>query len=96
MSQPSPRGWSLAVATHPAADIAAMPRDLQRGVVNFLSALAIEAGSAIEAGKRPPGTALDDVGLRYSIVVFGEPVVCEFIVVPGSREVRLTTLVWLH
>ena len=94
MSQP--RGWSLAVATHPAADVAAMPPHLQRGVLNFLGALAIEAGSAIDAGKPAPGTALDDVGLRYSIVVYGEPVIAEYLAITDARELRVTTVVWLH
>lgn len=52
-----------------------MPPSLQRGVLNFLGALAIEAGSAIDPGKPCPGTALDDIDLRYSIVVYGEPVI---------------------
>jgi hypothetical protein len=80
----------------PAADVAAMPAPLQRAVLNFLAALAIEVGAAIDAGKIPPGQALDDVGLRYGIVVQGEPVIVEYLADRPGRELRVTTLVWMH
>jgi hypothetical protein len=36
-----------------------MPQPLKGSVVNFLTALALEAGAAIDAGKAPPGHSLD-------------------------------------
>ncbi|WP_329128481.1 hypothetical protein OG552_00165 [Streptomyces sp. NBC_01476] len=95
MTQPR-RGWTLAVGAHPAAAVEAMPKELQRAVLNFLSALALEAGSAIDAGKPPPGQRLDEVGLRYSIVVQGEPVIVEYLALRAARELRAAALVWLH
>ncbi|MFD9220002.1 hypothetical protein ACFWDI_08230 [Streptomyces sp. NPDC060064] len=75
MNQP---GWVLFCEEGP-ADIDAMPQQLRRAVLNFLSALAIEVGSAVDAGKTPPGHQLDELGTRYSIVVQGEPVIAEYV-----------------
>lgn len=94
-SGPPPR-WSLALTAHPAAVVEAMPQDLRRAVLLFLQALAIEAGGAVEAGKSAPGSPLDEAGLRHSVVVQGEPVIVEYLVVPAAHEVRVPTLVWMH
>lgn len=93
MSQPPP--WVLYVEESPAADIRAMPQQLGRAVLNFLKALAIEAGSAIDAGKPPPGHQLDEQGSRYSIVVQGEPVIVEYITDARTRALYVPTLVWI-
>ncbi|MEE4544836.1 hypothetical protein V2S66_23070 [Streptomyces sp. V4-01] len=93
---PSAPRWSLALTVDPAGVVEAMPKDLQRAVLLFLQALVIETGGAVEAGKPAPGSPLDDAGLRYSVLVPGEPVIVEYLVVPVAREVRIPTLVWMH
>ncbi|MCW2898521.1 MAG: hypothetical protein JWO67_786 [Streptosporangiaceae bacterium] len=94
MSQPR-RGWTLFCEEGPATDIEAMPQPLKDSVINFLTALAWEAGAAIDAGKQPPGNPLEELGVRYSIVVQGEPVIVEYVVLRDDRELRVPTLVWI-
>ncbi|MEU6708637.1 hypothetical protein [Streptomyces wuyuanensis] len=43
-----------------------------------------------------PGDALDDVGVRYSPALEGEPVVFEYTVHPEQRQIRIPVLVWFH
>lgn len=95
MSQPR-RGWTLFCEEGPALDMEAMPHLLKSAVINFLTALALEAGAAIDADKQPPGNPLDELGIRYSIIVQGEPVIVEYVVIRNSRELRVPTLVWIH
>jgi hypothetical protein len=95
VNQPS-RGWTLFCEEGPATDIEAMPQPLKDVVIHFLVGLAREAGSAIDAGKPPPGNPLDELGIRYSLVVAGEPVIVEYVVIEDYRELRVPTLVWLR
>jgi hypothetical protein len=38
---------------------------------------------------------MDEDGLRYSIVVQGEPVLVEYLTIHGARELRVTAVLWL-
>jgi hypothetical protein len=97
VNQPRPRrGWTLLCEEGPATDIEAMPQPFKGLVINFLTALAVEAGAAIDAGTTPPGHPLDELGIRYSIVVTDEPVIVEYVVMRDDRELRVPTLVWIH
>lgn len=58
----------LYVEESPAADIRAMSQDLSRAMLNFLKAVAIEAGSAVDAGKIPPGHQLDEPTARGCVM----------------------------
>ncbi len=88
------RGWSVYTEKVPATDIRDWPPDLARKTVNFLRALALEAGAAVDVGRKPPGDPMDDLGMRYSLQVDGEPVLFEYQVVPEAREIRIPVLVW--
>lgn len=82
----------------PAETMQDMPRPLATAVTNFVVALAIEAGAAVDAGKPPPGDPLDDTGHRYGLQVQGEPVLLEYTVHPegpalGGRR-RGSARVW--
>ncbi|MFJ2478151.1 hypothetical protein ACIOWI_35195 [Streptomyces sp. NPDC087659] len=43
-----------------------------------------------------PGDAMDDLGVRYSLAIEGEPVVFEYTLHPDTREIRIPVLVWFH
>ncbi|MFF8615404.1 hypothetical protein [Streptomyces sp. NPDC015350] len=73
-----------------------MPLDLRRKTANFLRALAIEVGGAVDLGRRPPGDALDDMGVRYSLEIPGEPVIIEYMIMRDAKEIRVPVLVWFH
>jgi hypothetical protein len=38
---------------------------------------------------------MDDVGLRYSLQVNGEPVIFEYEVLPEIHEIRIPVVVWI-
>jgi hypothetical protein len=93
--QPGRRGWTVYTEEVPATDMMAWPADLSKKVVNFLLALALEVGGAVDAGRKPPGDPMDDLGLRYSLQVPGEPVVLEYQLLPEIREIRIPVVVWV-
>ncbi|OPF83896.1 hypothetical protein VT50_0203730 [Streptomyces antioxidans] len=94
---PRPRGgWTAWTEEIPARTLLEMPPDLSKKVVNFLSALALEVGGAIDRGRQPPGDPMDDLGSRYSLQIGGEPVVFEYLVLPELREIRVPVLVWFR
>ncbi|MEE1808182.1 hypothetical protein [Streptomyces sp. BE133] len=63
---------------------------------NFLRALAIVVGGAIDLGRQPPGDAMDDFEVRHSLEVPGEPVIIEYMVIRDAEEIRVPVLVWFH
>jgi len=87
--------WTLWVEKNPAQTILAMPPDLVKATTNYLRALAIEAGGAVDTGRQPPGDPMDDTGRRYSLEVRGEPVILEYLIVPAEQQIRIAVLVWL-
>ncbi|WP_301129025.1 hypothetical protein [Streptomyces cacaoi] len=94
MSDEQPRRWTVYTEEVPATDMLDWPPDLAKKTVSFFLALALEAGAAVDAGRRPPGDPMDDIGLRYSLQVDGEPVLFEYEVVPEVREIRIPVVVW--
>lgn len=95
MSDKQPhRGWTVFTEKVPATDMLDWPPDLATKTVNFFLALALEAGAAVDAGRQPPGDPMDDIGLRYSLQVDGEPVLFEYEVLPEIREIRIPIVVW--
>ncbi|MER8161161.1 MULTISPECIES: hypothetical protein [Streptomyces] len=90
------RGWAVWTEEIPARTLLDMPPDLSKKVVNFLSALALEVGGAIDRDRRPPGDPMDDLGTRYSLQIGGEPIVFEYVVLPELREIRVPVLVWFR
>ncbi|MEV5204929.1 hypothetical protein [Streptomyces sp. NPDC053720] len=92
----SGRGWTLWTEEIPAGVMLDMPPELAKKVVHFLTALALEAGAAVDADQDPPGDDLDGLGVRYSLQMEGEPVVFEYVVLPEIRQIRIPVLVWFH
>ncbi|WP_086707833.1 hypothetical protein [Streptomyces antimycoticus] len=90
------RGWAVWTEEVPAQTLLDMPPDLSKKVVNFLSALALEVGGAIDRDRPPPGDPMDDLGARYSLQIGGEPIVFEYVVLPELREIRVPVLVWFR
>jgi hypothetical protein len=90
------RGWTTYMEEIPAGVMLDMPPDLSKKVVNFLSALALEVGGAIDADRPPPGDPMDDLAVRYSLQIPGEPVVFEYVALREIREIRIPVLVWFH
>ncbi|GAA3475927.1 hypothetical protein [Streptomyces yanii] len=88
--------WTVWTEEIPAQTVLDMPADLRTKTANFLRALAIEVGGAIDLGKRPPGDALDDLEVRYSLEVPGEPVIIEFMIMRDAKEIRVPVMVWFH
>ncbi|WP_329166961.1 hypothetical protein OHB49_42810 (plasmid) [Streptomyces sp. NBC_01717] len=88
--------WSVWTEEIPARTVLDMPVDLQRKTANFLRALAIEVGGALDFGRRPPGDPMDDLGVRYSLEVAGEPVIIEYMIMRDAKEIRVPVLVWFH
>ncbi|WP_406378571.1 hypothetical protein [Streptomyces sp. NBC_01618] len=88
--------WTVWTEEIPARTVLDMPVDLRRKTVNFLRALAIEVGGAIDLSRRPPGDAMDDFGVRYSLEVPGEPVIIEYMVMRDAKEIRVPVMVWFH
>ncbi|WP_328406377.1 hypothetical protein OHS70_38315 (plasmid) [Streptomyces sp. NBC_00390] len=91
-----PRGWTVWTEEIPASVMLDMPPDLAKKVVNFLNALALEVGGAIDLDRQPPGDPMDDLAARYSLQINGEPVVFEYVVLREIREIRIPVLVWFH
>ncbi|MEW1718400.1 hypothetical protein [Streptomyces sp. NPDC093109] len=73
-----------------------IPPDLVKKTVNVLVSLAVDAGGAVDADREPPGDPMDDLGVRYSMQIDGEPVVFEYVVLREIREIRIPVLVWFH
>lgn len=96
MSDAPRRGWTVWAEEIPAQTMLDMPPDLSKKVVNFLSALALEVGGALNRDRRPPGDPMDDLGGRYSLQIPGEPVVFEYVVHREIREIRIPVLVWFR
>ncbi|MFJ2110945.1 MULTISPECIES: hypothetical protein [unclassified Streptomyces] len=59
-------------------------------------ALARGVGTAIDDGEQSLGDPMDDLGVRYSVQIDGEPVVFEYVVLRDIREIRIPVLVWFH
>ncbi|MBW8092636.1 hypothetical protein IGW14_32875 [Streptomyces hygroscopicus subsp. hygroscopicus] len=102
MSEAPRRGWTAWTEEIPARTMLDMPPDLSKKVVNFLSALALEVGGAIDRDRQPPGDPMepmgpmDDLCGRYSLQIPGEPVVFEYLVLRRRREIRIPVLVWFR
>ncbi|MFI0777394.1 hypothetical protein [Streptomyces sp. NPDC021212] len=94
MSEAPRRGWTVWTEEIPAQTMLDMPPDLSKKVVNFLSALALEVGGAVDRDRRPPGDPMDDLGIRFSLQIPGEPVVFEYTVLREIAEIRIPVLVW--
>ncbi|MGY3056173.1 hypothetical protein ACVWZD_000417 [Streptomyces sp. TE3672] len=87
--------WTVCIAEIPAQAVLDMPSDLAKMTANFLRALAIEAGGAVDLGRKPPGDPMDEIGVRHSLEIPGEPVIVEYMVLRELREIRIAVLVWL-
>ncbi|MEW2491828.1 hypothetical protein [Streptomyces sp. NPDC048411] len=87
--------WTVRTAEIPAQAVLDMPPDLAKMTANFLRALAIEVGGAIDLGRKPPGDPMDDIGVRHSLEIPGEPVIIEYLILRDIREIRIAVLVWL-
>ncbi|MFJ8884569.1 hypothetical protein ACIRJR_14350 [Streptomyces sp. NPDC102402] len=88
--------WSVRTEEAVAQTVLDMPVDLRRKTANFLRALAIEAGGALELGRRPPGDPMDGTGVRHSLEVPGEPIIIEYMIMREAKEIRIPVLVWFH
>ncbi|MDX3771927.1 hypothetical protein OG963_01955 [Streptomyces sp. NBC_01707] len=88
--------WSVWTEEIPAQTVLDMPADLRRRTANFLRALAIEVAGALDLGRRPPGDPMDDIAVRYSLEVPGEPVIIEYMIMRDAKEIRVPVLVWFH
>ncbi|MFJ7949557.1 hypothetical protein ACIQ6K_39135 [Streptomyces sp. NPDC096354] len=88
--------WSVWTEEIPARTVLDMPADLRRKAANFLRALAIEVGGALDLGRLPPGDPMDDIGVRYSLEVPGEPIIIEYMIMKDAKEIRVPVLVWFH
>ncbi|MEU5026500.1 hypothetical protein [Streptomyces milbemycinicus] len=96
MNRERPRpGWAAYIEETPAEAIVAMPPDLAKKVANYVAALALEAGGALDKGKQPPGDPMDDHDTRFSIQVAGEPVIIEYSVHHDVRAIRIPVVVWI-
>lgn len=87
-------GWAVYVEDTPASIVLAMPEGLAKGVANYLGALALEAGGAVDRGRVPPGDPMDGTGTRYSLQIDHEPVIIEYTVHRDLRAIRIPVLVW--
>ena len=90
------RGWTVWTEEIPASVMLDMPPDLSKRILNFLLALGIEVGAAVDADRDPPGYPMDDLGVRYSLEIAGEPVIIEYSVIREQRQIRIPVLVWFH
>ncbi|MFF3786356.1 hypothetical protein [Streptomyces sp. NPDC001933] len=88
--------WTVWTEEIPAQTVLDMPVDLRRSTVNFLRALAIEAGGAVDLGRQPPGDAMDEFEIRYSLEIPGESVIIEYMIMRDAKEIRVPVLVWFH
>ena len=87
-------GWSVSLGRDPAAVLAAMrdaDRQLHDQLVLSLRSLALEAGSAADAGKLPPGDEIDPG--RYGLDVPHTPFLISYACYPS--EIRIIDPVWL-
>ncbi|MFJ2217757.1 hypothetical protein ACIQVO_36965 [Streptomyces sp. NPDC101062] len=89
-----PRPWSLTIGELPAQTLVAMPEALRKATANYLRALAIEAGGALDLGRQPPGVRLDGQGPRYGLQIEREPVLLEYLVLTDIREIRIAVVLW--
>ena len=96
MSDHPRRGWTVWTEEIPAQTMLDMPPDLSKKVVGFLTALALDVGGAIDHDRQLPGDPMDDLGVRYSIQIDGEPIVFEYVVLRETREIRIPVLVWFR
>lgn len=94
MSDQQRRRWTVYTEEVPATDMLDWPPDLAKRTVNFFLAFRLEAGAAVDAGRQPPGDPMDDIGLRYSLQIPDEPVLCEYEVLPEMHEIRIPVVVW--
>ncbi|GGT44032.1 hypothetical protein [Streptomyces atratus] len=88
--------WTVWTEEIPARTVLGMPVGLRGKTANFLRALAIEVGGAIDLGRQPPGDAMDDFEVRHSLEVPGEPVIIEYMVIRDAEEIRVPVLVRFH
>ncbi|MGP3632674.1 hypothetical protein ACTU45_04760 [Streptomyces sp. 24-1644] len=88
--------WSVWTEEIPAQTVLDMPADLRGKTANFLRALAIEVGGALDLGRRPPGDPMDNNGVRYSLEMPGEPVIIEYMIMRDKKEIRVPVLVWFY
>lgn len=96
MTQPA-QGWTF-TASESAADtlqaiLKAGDDRLYRAALLFLRSAALEAGSAVAAGRQPPGLRLDDG--RIALEVPREPVVVYYLPDPERRQLFVTNVIWL-
>ncbi|WP_066944045.1 hypothetical protein [Streptomyces lushanensis] len=94
MSDQPARGWRVTIGEVPAQTVLAMPDHLRKATANYLRALAIEAGGAIDLDRRPPGVPMDDAGLRYALQIEREPILLEYLALPEARMIRIAVIVW--
>lgn len=96
MSDRPRRGWTVWTEEIPAETMLDMPPDLSKKVVGFLAGLALDAGGAIDDDRQPPGDPMDDLGVRYSVQIDGEPIVFEYVALRKTREIRIPVPVWFR
>ena len=98
--QPPQRGWTVWSEPQAVETMLEMAKAgdaeaaLYASVLRYLRALALEAGAAIEAGKKPPGLPMTDG--RISLDVPREPVMVFYTVDQEHRELRVTELIWVQ
>ncbi|SEM59333.1 hypothetical protein [Streptacidiphilus jiangxiensis] len=92
-----PPRWTVAASEHAADTLQAVLKSgderLYRAVLLFLRGAALELGSALAAGHRPPGLRLDDG--RIALDVPREPVVVYYLADTARRELFVTDVIWL-
>ncbi|MEU2134940.1 hypothetical protein [Streptomyces sp. NPDC018352] len=88
--------WTVWTEEIPAQTVLDMPVDLRRSTANFLRALAIEVGGAVDLGRQPPGDAIDELEIRYSLEIPGASVIIEYMIMTDAKEIRVPVLVWFH
>ncbi|MET8178642.1 hypothetical protein [Streptomyces sp. NPDC005336] len=71
-----------------------MPPDLAKKVTNYIAALALEAGGAVDRDRPPPGDPTSGHA-RISIHIPGEPVILEYTVHHDVRAIRIPVVVWI-
>lgn len=70
--------------------------DLHDRIVRFLRALALEVGSAVEAGHKPPGLPMTIRGVTwFSLAVADDPVFFNYSVYPNELQIRVCDLIWV-
>jgi hypothetical protein len=95
VTQPSHPRWTVFAEERPIdvfQQILKTDEQLYRRLMLFLRSAALEAGIAIDAGRRPPGMAMTDGRIaldvpRESVLIYYEPD-------PAVREIVVTAVVW--